>query len=114
MSTLNEYLEQVFDEIVDAYREEVTRQIEEPQAWGAGFGRTVRSDGSVVEGGFRNIVDTSELKDSQSDQRVGRLEHEFRWDATHAIYVHEGTREVPPRPFTRRAAQNLDIQDLIS
>lgn len=107
------YLNGVFDAIVDGYRDELQKVITEPQQWGAGFGRTVRSDGSVVEGGFRNIVDTSELKNSQSDKRVGEFEHQFEWDAEHAVLVHEGTRLMGSRPFTRIAAQNLNITDLL-
>lgn len=114
MSELDDYLESVFDGIVEGYKQELDDVISNPRYWGQGFGTTRRKNGEIVSGGFRNIVDTQELKNSQSDSRTGKLEHTFEWDAGHATIVHEGTRNMPPRPWTRVAAQNLNIEDLIS
>ena len=111
---LYDYLQSKFDAIVDGYRDELISVVENPQYWGEGFGRTIRSDGSVVVGGYRNIVDTGELRDSMDDYRSDDFEHTFEWSADHAVIVHEGTRKNSPRPWTRTAAENLDISDLVS
>ncbi len=115
MASLDKYLDHTFSKIVDAYKDELNAVMDNPRYWGQGFGRTKRMNGEVVEGGFRNIVDTGELRDSLIVSSTGRFEVEFEWTADHAVTVHEGSRNQPPRPFTREAAEELDnnLRDIL-
>lgn len=97
-----------------AYDDANRQVIEEIRDWPQGFGTTYRRNGEIVVGSTRNIVDTGELRDSQSYQRPDEYKTEYSWSAGHALYVHEGYttksgKQIPARRWTEVAAEESNL-----
>jgi hypothetical protein len=112
---------EIIKRFANAYRaceqkyDEANREvIETVRDWPQGFGTTYRRNGQIVVGSTRDIVDTGELRDSQSYQRVDEYRTEYSWSADHALLVHEGYttktgKRIPARRWTEVAAEELNI-----
>ena len=103
-----------FESAVEAYDQTNRDVISEPRDWGSGFGVTHRSNGEVVVGGYRNIVDLGNLKRSQEYTIEESNNYaQFTWtgnDETPAVIVHEGAQlrngnSIPARRWTEVAAR---------
>ena len=107
-----------FAKSVEHYGEKNKEVIENPRNWGGNWGTTYRKSGEVVTGGFRNIVDLGNLKDSQKITFVNPFLATIEWDGkgeTPAPLVHEGYmtatgKEIPARPWTRYALLESEIE----
>lgn len=107
-----------FQKAVEHYGEVNKQVIESPRSWPGNWGITYRRSGEVVVGGFRNIVDLGNLKDSQKITFVNPFLATIEWDGkgeTPAPLVHEGYftstgKEIPARPWTRYALLESEIE----
>jgi hypothetical protein len=92
--------------------------ITEPRDWGSGFGVTHRRNGEVVVGGYRNIKDLGNLKNSQRLQisELGKSAT-LSWNGngeTPPVLVYfghatQGGNYVPGRPWTKVALKEVDL-----
>jgi hypothetical protein len=107
-----------FQKAVEHYDAKNREIIEQPRNWAGEWRVTYRRSGEVVSGGYRNIVDLGNLKDSQSVTFVNPFLAVFQWDGkgeTPAPLVHEGFtlpsgREIPARRWTREALLESEIE----
>ncbi|MGV2830603.1 hypothetical protein [Myxosarcina sp. GI1(2024)] len=108
--------QQAFEKTALAFDAANRDAITEVNYW-AGFEgrRTVRSDGSLVIGANRNIVDTGSLKTSQKIT-IGNFSARLEWDGngnTPAAEVYFGRRTefgyVPGRDWISVALNNVDL-----
>jgi hypothetical protein len=96
-----------FINTVENINSEISSSITEAAYWrGMELSKTRRSNGQVIRGGFRDIVDTGELLQSQdltydfSNPSV--MEANISFSAPHYKYVRFGTRHTPARDFVGR------------
>lgn len=87
---------------------EIRNSLSKTGYWG-GFesSRTRRSNGEIVTGARRNILDTGELIQSMRSKTTktrttGALTFEISFDADHYRYVRFGTRNMAGRDFVKR------------
>lgn len=107
-----------FQKAVEHYGEKNKEVIDSPRSWPGSWGTTYRKSGEVVVGGFRNIVDLGNLKDSQKINFVNPFLATIEWDGkgeTPTPLVHEGYttstgKQVPARPWTRYALLESNIE----
>jgi len=102
-------IEQNFQAVVELFEQEQLAQIDQ-QKWGWP-NNTHRHNGSIV-GSPRDIVDTGDLRDSLSINRVSPTEVVYSYQCDHAIIVHEGATlasgtVIPARPWVDAAAAEL-------
>jgi hypothetical protein len=117
-SEVDKILEEGLEVLADEFGQQQIEEIKfEKWSWDnityrkEGKGRTGKIAGSP-----RDIVDTGELRDSLSINRVSSEEYLYTYDADHAILVHEGERVsngsyIPPRPWITSAAEEYDLAD---
>lgn len=111
-------LQAAFAYTADQYDKKMTEVIDSPRLWPGDWGTTFRKNGEVVSGGYRNIVDLSNLKTSQ-DFSVNGFTAIYEWDGkgvTPVVIVHEGAalssgHRIPARRWTHVAAQEMDFAD---
>jgi len=116
-SRYRDRLKRATEAMVGAYADSCQAIIREPRRW-PGFEnfRTIRSDGSVVQGAFRNIVDTEDLANSQQTTTIAPTLYNISWGggSTPALGVHGGqvTEDgffIPGRPWTQIARRETDL-----
>ncbi len=111
-SQVNAKFAQAFKAAFDEFNRANEEVITEPRQWG-NFGVTHRRNGQIVVGGYRNIVDLSNLRSSQSQELLAPNKGRVTWNGdgeTPVALVHEGYttvlgKRVPARRWTRVAAQ---------
>ena len=105
------FWEQVRDRVVAEVMDSTKYVFDTPRYWGS-FGVTRRKSGEVVQGGFRDIVDTGELKNSMKVSNVSPKRAHILVGAKHAAIVYFGTRghkrKVPGRPWFRHAVDHVN------
>lgn len=113
---LKQTVEKAFNKTVVAFDDKNQEVISEPRNWGSGFGVTRRRNGETVIGGFRNIVDLGNLKDSQEVTFPDKLTAQFEWtgnEETPVVPVYFGYRTkngfVPSRPWVDVSVEELDL-----
>jgi len=92
--------------------------ITEPRDWGNGFGVTHRRNGEVVVGGYRNIKDLGNLKNSQRLQiSESGKSATISWNGNGEtppalVYFGHATQNggyVPGRPWVKVALREIDL-----
>lgn len=96
--------------------------ITEPRDWGNGFGVTHRRNGEVVVGGYRNIKDLGNLKNSQQLQisESGKSAI-LSWDGNGEtppalVYFGHATKNgyVPGRPWVKVALKEINLSQIFA
>ena len=106
-----------FQATVTQYDNTMKNIIESPRYWGD-FGTTYRRSGEVVVGGFRNIVDLGNLRNSQTVTFFNPFLACFEWNGngeTPTVLVHEGYttrtgKTIPARPWTIYGVLEGDLE----
>ena len=114
----NELIESAFKELVEGFNDQLREEIEaEKWEWSGitnrkvGAGRTGKIAGSP-----RDIVDTGDLRDSQSFDYISPIYALYQWNVDHAAIVHQGAvlnngSIIIARPFTKTAQQEYNLLD---
>lgn len=115
---LEKCITESFKSTVKAYSNKNQEIFEEPRQWGQ-FGITHRRNGEIVVGGFRNIKDLGNLKNSQNLEFLNDYEAQLSWDGngeTPPTLVFYGYRTknsfVPGRPWTNVALEEMNLVDV--
>jgi hypothetical protein len=107
----DKFWSRVRDKVVAEVMDATKHVFDIPRYWGS-FGVTRRKSGEVVQGGFRDIVDTRELRDSMSVTNVSPKRAYILVGAKHAAIVYFGVRgrkhKVPGRPWFRHAVDHVN------
>lgn len=69
---------------------------------------TIRENGTIVYSP-RDIIDTGTLYNALNITQDNLHLYFYSWNTEYAIFVHEGTKSNPPRPWITEAIKNNDI-----
>ncbi len=112
----DQLIEESFQELTQGFDFQLKEEIEaEKWEWSGitnrrvGTGRTGK-----VAGSPRDIVDTGDLRDSQSIDYISPIYALYQWDIDHAVVVHQGAvlsngGIIIARPWTITAQQEYDL-----
>jgi hypothetical protein len=101
LDRISETAKEAFAETALLFERELTQVMSEPGA----FPSHPDSD----------IVDTGQLRASQTVNKVSDFQSDFSYPTEYALYVHEGYtmkngRVIIGRPWTEKAAENLNVE----
>jgi len=110
-------VQKAFKDTAQAYNEANQTVFTEPRDWSGNWGVTKRKNGEVVFGSYRNIVDQSNLKDSQTMTFPDQLTAQYEWNGngeTPATVVYFGAvlnngGVIPGRAWTEEALEKVDL-----
>jgi hypothetical protein len=117
---LDEAITFAFQSTAQEFADKNEEIISNARQWSGDFGVTQRRSGQVVFGGYRNIVDLGNLRDSQNVSFLSPLKAQLTWDGngnTPAALQYFGWttrtgKRVPGRPWVREALRETDLPNV--
>jgi hypothetical protein len=102
-AAVQKQLDEAFTSMVDYYFKAIRAVVNTDRYW-SGFEKNP----------IRDIVDKTTFRESQGQEKLGRMHHAIFWAAAHAVYVRYGGttpngKRFPGRAFEEVAAEEADL-----